>query len=238
MDIPPLAAASRILVGKKVKQLRRRQRVPAVIYGHGLTSQAVDVDRRDFQSVWLQAGSSSLVDLAIDQTPPVKVLIQAVQQHPIRNTVEHVDFYRVKMNEKLQADIELDFIGESPAVKEQGGILVRALDRIKVECLPGDLVHRIEVDISRLKRFEDRLHVSDLTAPPGLAILEKPDEVVASVTAPRSESELEALSTKVEEDVSAVSGVEKPVEEQAASLEDKKADAGETGPEQTAPKQK
>lgn len=212
MDIPVLAATSRAVVGKKVEQLRRQRQIPGVMYGHGLPSVSLGIDSLAFQKVWRQAGSSSLVDLTVDQKPPVKVLIHDTQHHPTTSAVLHVDFYRVKMSEKLQTDIELNFVGQSPAVKEQGGIFVRSLDKVKVECLPADLVHAIDVDISSLKKFEDRLHVRDIIVPQGVTILGKPDEVVASVMPPRSESELEALSSKVEEDVTAVAGVEPPVE--------------------------
>lgn len=216
MDTLILAAASRILVGKKAQQLRRRQRIPGVVYGHGLTNQNVEVDRGAFQKIWRRAGSSSLVNLSVDEQPAVKVLIQSIQRHPTTADVDHVDFYRVRMSEKLQTEIELNFIGESPAVKEQGGILVRTMDKVKVECLPGDLVHVIDVDLSGLKTFDDRIHVSDLAVPTGITLLEKSDEVVASITPPRSEAELEALSGAVEEDVTAVSGVERETKEPEA----------------------
>lgn len=233
METPLLAVASRILVGKKVQELRRKQIIPAVVYGHGIPSATVQIERLAFQKVWRQAGSSSLVDLVVDQQPPVKVLIQDVDHHPTKNVINHVDFYRVKMTEKLETDIELNFIGESAAVKEQGGVLIRSLDKVKVECLPGDLVHSIDVDISGLKNFEDRIHVSDIVVPKGITIMDKADEVVASVTPPRSESELEALSGKVEEDVTTVSGVEK-VEKPAAAGEV----AEEAAAEEPSPKAK
>jgi large subunit ribosomal protein L25 len=171
-----------------------------------------------------------LVDLSVDEKPAVKVLIHAVQYHPTSGDVLHVDFYRVTMTEKLQTDIELNFIGVSAAVKEQGGIFVRTMDKVKVECLPADLVHAIDVDISALKSFDDRIHVSNVVPPKGITIMENPAEVVASVSAPRSDSELESLTGAVEEDVNAVAGVEKkeePAAEGEAAAEgedDKKAD--------------
>ncbi len=221
MEILTLPAQPRAELGKTVDRVRRRHLIPAVIYGHGLPSQTISVDERVFQRVYRQAGSSSLVDLVIGEQPPLKTLIQAIQRHPTTQQVTHVDFYQVKMSEKITADIGLHFVGESPAVKEQGGVFVRALDAVKVECLPGDLAPSIDVDISVLKTFDDRLHVSDLTVPPGITLLEKTDEVVASVAPPRSEEELAALSEKVEENVEAVKVEEKKpaVDEEAPSEE-------------------
>lgn len=223
MDVLTLPAQPRAELGKTVDRLRRRHLIPAVIYGHNLPSQTISVDERVFQRVYRQAGSSSLVDLVIGEQPPLKTLIQAIQRHPTTQHVTHVDFYQVKMGEKITADIELRFVGESSAVKEQGGVFVRARDAVKVECLPGDLVPSIDVDISVLKKFDDRLHVSDLTVPSGITLLEKTDEVVASVTPPRSEEELAALSEKVEENVEAVK-----VEEKEKAADEEEAPSDET----------
>ncbi len=216
-----LLAERRTDVGKALSKMRRTNQVPAVVYGHGVPSQNLTVKAQDLIRVYREAGTTSLVDLVIDQGSPVKVLIHDLQRHPTKPSILHADFYQVKMTEKLQADIQLEMTGESPAVKELGGILVRALDTLNVECLPGDLVPSIPVDISTLRTFEDRIHVSNISVPTGITILNKADEVVASVTPPRSEAEIEALSAKVEEDVTAVGTVEKekPAEEEVAETE-------------------
>lgn len=208
METIVLNATKRTVEGKATKKLRLANSIPAVIYGHGLTNQSLTVNTIDFQKIYRTAGSSSLVDLVVDGGSPVKVLIQAVQQHPTKTAPVHVDFYQVRMTEKLETDIELNFVGESTAVKESGGILIRTLDKVKVECLPGDLVPAIDVDLTALKTFEDRIHVKDIVAPKGITILDGGDEVVASVTPPRSEEELASLSEKVEVDVAAVEKVE------------------------------
>lgn len=208
MDSITLNAAPRTVAGKANKKLRLANTVPAVVYGHGVSSQSVAVEAVAFQKAYRQAGSSSLVDLVIGTGAPMKVLIHAVQQHPTKTIPIHIDFYQVKMTEKLTTDIDLRFVGESAAVKELGGIFIRTLDTVKVECLPGDLVPAIDVNIATLKSFDDRIHVRDIVSPKGITILDSADEVVASVTPPRSEEELASLSTKVEEDVAAVEKVE------------------------------
>lgn len=220
MDTIILNAAHRTIEGKATKKLRLADTVPAVMYGHGVKSQSLAVAAIEFQKVYRQAGSSSLVDLVVDGGAPLKVLIHAVQQHPTKTTPIHVDFYQVKMTEKLETDIDLRFIGESPAVKESGGILIRTLDNVKVQCLPGDLVPAIDVDLAVLKTFDDRIHVRDIVVPSGITILDGGDEVVASVTPPRSEEELASLSATVEEDVTAVEKVEtKKIEDEAETAE-------------------
>ncbi len=208
MDTIVLKADRRTIEGKATKKLRQANSLPAVVYGHGVPSRSVTVDAIDFQKAYRTAGSSSLVDLAIDGAAPVKVLIHAVQPHTTKSTPIHIDFYQVRMTEKVQTDIDLNFIGESAAVKEAGGILIRTLDQVKVECLPGDLVPAIDVDLSALKTFTDRIHVKDIVIPTGITILDGGEEVVASVTPPRSEEELASLSEKVEVDVAAVEKVE------------------------------
>lgn len=221
MDIIVLKADRRTVEGKATKKLRQANTIPAVVYGHGVKSQMLAVDAIAFQKAYRVAGSSSLVDLVIDGGAPTKVLIHAVQQHPTKTTPIHIDFYQVTMTEKLQTDIELHFIGDSAAVKESGGILIRTIDKIKVECLPGDLVPSIDVDLSVLKTFEDRIHVRDIAVPKGMTVLDGGDEVVASVTPPRSEEELASLSEKVDVDVTAVEKVEtkKKDDEEVAEAE-------------------
>lgn len=215
-----LTVQPRTKIGKVVDTLRRDRQIPAVLYGHHIDSQPVSIDAGAFDAVYKQAGSSSLIDVQVDQAQPVKALIHAIQRHPTTGRVIHVDLYQVRMTEKLEAEIELNFVGESPAVKELGGILVKALDNVRVSCLPADLVSEITVDISTLATFEDRIHVNDIAVPAGITILDKGDEVVASVTPPRSEAEIASLSDKVEENVESVESSKKaPAADEEAESE-------------------
>lgn len=214
-----LAAKSRPTVKRGAVRLRRERRLPAVVYGHGFPTRHVALDPAPFAKVLVGAGGSSLVDLAIDGGTPVKVLISDVQHDTRTGLPLHVDFHQVSLTEKVTAEVPLAVTGESSAVKEQGGVLVRTLDHVRVEGLPGDLVGEIPVDISRLARFEDKLLVRDLVVPKGLTVLDAPDEVVALVEPPRSEEELAALEEKVEEKVEQVGVVEKPAKEEAEGTE-------------------
>ncbi len=214
-----LKAQKRELMGKKVRSLREKKLIPAVVYGHGFGNQNLAVDYLPFEKVYRQGGESSLIDLIIDDQKPVKTLIQEVQTDPLTGRFIHVDFRQVKMTEKITAEILLKFINESKAVKELGGVLVKSLDKIKVRSLPQDLVHEIEVDISPLNTFEDVIYVRDLKIPSGLELLENLGEPVATVTPPRSEEELKALEEKVVEKIEEVKVVAEEKKEKEKETE-------------------
>ncbi len=208
-----LAVTSRSITGKLVRSLRHRGAIPGVIYGHGVKPSAVTINRSEFEKVYRQVGESTLVDLVLDDSKPVKVLVQEVQHNPTSGAPVHVDFHQVRMDEKLTADIPLNFVGEPKAVKDLGGILIKNLDHLKVECLPSALVHEITVDISGLSELNHGLLVKEITIPAGLELLTPADEVAVIVAPPRSEAELAELKAEVKEDVSAVEKVEKKPEE-------------------------
>lgn len=194
MEKLSLTVMPREATGKKVRALRTQGKIPAVLYGHGITATNVMVEYQQFEKVYTQAGESTLVDLSVDGKPPVKALIYDVTHDPVSNQFTHVDFHQVRMDEKLTANVPLKFIGDAPAVKELSAIFVTQLDELEIRCLPGDLVHEIEVDISNLKQFDDAVHVSDVVVPKGIEVLNQPDTVVAVVQEPRSEKEVEAAA--------------------------------------------
>ncbi|MDD2807161.1 MAG: 50S ribosomal protein L25 [Patescibacteria group bacterium] len=198
-----LTASLRELTKKKSGQLREAGKIPAVLYGHKLESKNLTLDYIAFEKVLKGAGESTLVDLAVDTTAPVKVLIQDYQQDPRSGKILHVDFYQVRMDEKLTTEITLKFINEAPAVKELSGNLFTNMHHLEVECLPQYLVHEIEVDLSVLKTFDDVIHVKDIKLPEGLEVLSVPTDVVVMVQEQRSEQELADLEAKPEEQLPA-----------------------------------
>ena len=143
-----LKASQRKIVGRRVKSLREKGFIPATVYGHGLKPRSIEVPYLAFEKVFKEAGESSLIDLVIDTEKPIKVLVYDLQLHPLTDRFQHIDFYQVKAGEKITLEIDLKFAGESRAVKELGGALVPQLTKIKVECLPEDLIHELEVDVS------------------------------------------------------------------------------------------
>jgi large subunit ribosomal protein L25 len=179
-----IKAENRELQGKKVKILREKDFIPAVLYGHDIKNQNLSVKKNDFLKVYAQAGESQLIDLQIAEAKPVKILIHDLQMNPIKNEINHIDFYQIREDEEIHANVKLEFVGEAPAVKELGGVLVKNFDELEIECLPKDLelISQIKVDLSGLKTFNDVVYVKDLQVPAQIKILSLPDEVVALVT--------------------------------------------------------
>lgn len=235
-----LEAKTRSVTGKKVRKLREQGMLPSVLYGHEIKTQPLQVKEHDFEKIFKKVGFSSLVDLQIDKNPPVKILIHHLQKDPISDKPLHADFYKVKMTEKIKTQIPLHFVGEAPAVKQLDGNLITNKDSLEVECLPDDLVGSIEVDISSLKTFEDKIKVSNLKVPEKITVLDDKEEIVALVEEPRSEEELKELEEEVkeEEEVEKVEEVEKKPEEEEEKAEEKPTEEPEKIPESMEDKSK
>src|SRR5829696_901484 len=150
-----LRAQVRTLKGKKVGALRRQGIIPANIYGRGVESLPIQVDVRAFRDALAQAGTSTVVDVHVTADGHADgkshpVLIENISTHPATGKVLHIDLRQVDLNRPVRAQVPLVLIGESPAVKNEGGVLIHPLDTIEVEALPRALPHEIQVDISAL----------------------------------------------------------------------------------------
>ena len=189
---PALIAHRRELTGKHVARLRRDGILPAVVYGHGEPSEAIQVDAREFETLSRSAGRHALVDLKVDGGRPRPAMIHGVQEHPVRRTPLHVDFYLVRMTEEMTMDVPLEPTGESLAVARHGGTLLQTLDHVRVRALPGDMPRTIRYDVSVLDSFEAAIHVRDLSLPAHVTVLTDADEPVAHVQPSRAEVEREA----------------------------------------------
>lgn len=185
-----------------LKKTRKAGQLPAVLYGHNRPTVSLSVDAAEFDKTLKKAGESTIVELVTDDGKAHPVLIHEVQHHHLSSRPIHVDFYEVSMTEKLQTAVVLEFIGESKAVKELGGVLVKVLNEVEVECLPADLPHAINVDISKLTNFSQTIAVKNLEVPDKVRILTHADEVIAKVQPPR-DVEAELAQAPVE-DVAAV----------------------------------
>ncbi len=221
MENTTLKAKTRENKGRGLRTLRNEGLVPAVLYGHKVDLEALSIDTKELEGFLKTAGESTIVQLYIDdKKEPRNVIIKEIQIDPINENVTHLDFYQVKMTEKMKAKVKINYTGESQAVKESGGILIKNFSEVEIECLPADLPKEIELDITPLTTFEDILYIKDLNVPDNVKIMPEPDEVVATVTPPRSEKELEELDQEVEEKVDEVEGVEKEEEEMEATEEE------------------
>jgi large subunit ribosomal protein L25 len=194
---PTLAAAPREILGKHVARLRRAGQLPAVVYGHGVASTSVTIDAHDFELLRRKAGPNALVDLSVDGKKADPVLIHDVQVHPVTHRPLHVDLFLVQMTVELTVDVPLVAIGVSPAIENDGGTLLHAIESVRIRALPDHLPQSIEYSIESLVDFDTTIHVRDLAIPSDVTLLTDADEIVAKVQAPRVEVE-EPTAAEVE----------------------------------------
>lgn len=204
MEKPQLQAQLRNPESGTPNSVRATGHIPAVLYGHNIENVHLSVTLGEFEKLFRKAGESTIIEIKTDDGRSRNVLIQDVQRHYLTGQPIHVDFLEVSMTEKLTATVPLEFVGESVAVKNLGGTLVKVLDEVEVECLPGDLPHNIEVDISGMTSFDSAILVKDLKVASGVEIKADPEETVANIQPPR---DVEAeLAEPVVEDISQVEG--------------------------------
>lgn len=223
---PKLAAARRTVTGKKVAYLRRDGRLPAVVFGRGLTSDSVSVDTHEFESLRRHAGPNTLIDLSVDGGSSAPVLVHEVQLHRVTRKPLHVDLYVVRMTEELTVDVALVSEGVSEAVENAGGTLLHVIDHVRVRALPDHLPESIHYSIESLQTFDDAIHVSDLVIPEDATLLTDPTEVVAKVLPPRVEEE--PVVAEAEEGEEGAEAAEEGAEGEAPGAEGER-EAGEEG---------
>jgi len=207
-------------LGKKVKKLRKKGILPAVLYGPKIKNSALEIDLKEFKKIYKEAGESSLISLQISGETKDKflVLIHEIKKDPITGEPLHVDFYQPILTEEVEVAVSLVFEGEAPAVKELGGTLVREISEVEVKALPQNLPHEIKINIEGLKTFEDEILIKDLKLPEGVKARREPDEIVAVVTPP--EKVEEELEKPIEEEVEEVEKVEEEKKEKEEKVED------------------
>jgi len=195
-DATTLEVTRREIEGSRAnRRLRRSGRIPAVIYGGGDECVAISIDARELRHA-LQA-SGAVIELSLDGATTNAVLKDA-QWDPVRGDTWHVDFLRVRMDVAIQSTVTLELTGveEAPGHTE-GGVLEQQLRELTIEALPGDIPENVTHDVSKLE-LNDTVHVSDLTAPSGVTILDDAESVVASMILPRLEVEEPETETETE----------------------------------------
>lgn len=242
MEQITLNAQVRDIEGKKVRFLRDKGQLPAVLYGKNFKPLSIIIDQKIFQKTAKDAGESTLINIDIPETEKCKALIRDIQKDPVSDKIIHVDFYKVDMSSEIETEIPLSFVGVSPAVEELEGNFITNKDTIKVKCLPDKLVSEIEVDISILKTFEDLIHISDLKVPEGIKVLDDAEEIITQVTPPLSEEELKAMEEEAAADTEKAQIDTIEAEKEAEKAEGEKENAegeGETAAEsEKAPEEK
>ncbi len=184
-----LQTTSRTAFGKTVRHLRNEGLIPAQFYGHGMKNETLTVDRKVFEKLFKQAGENTVITLLLDGKKQ-PCLVHDVQHDPVTNEIIHIDFYGVRMDEKLTAAVPVEFIGDAPAVKEKGGVVNKAVSEIEVEALPADLPHSFSVDLSVLAELNQSIYVKDIVVPKNVKVLLDPETVLVTVTEPAPEEEI------------------------------------------------
>lgn len=218
-----LKAAKRDILGKKSRFLRRQGVTPAHIFGHGIESLALQCDTAELQRIITQGGTTRLVDINIKaESKPRSVFIREIQRDEFSGQLLHVDFYQIKMTEKITADIPIVLVGEAPAAKSKENIIEHILNQLEVSCLPDKIPPRIEVDLALLKEAGDAIHIRDITLGPDIAITADPDQMIVKVSRIKIAVEKEAVAEVavaeeaiVKPTAEAAAGAAAPAEEKA-----------------------
>ncbi len=183
----------------EAKRLRAAGFIPGVIYGHGSGADAFAVAERDLRRALTGGhGTHAILDVVIgDGSRKARhAVLKEYQLHPTRGRLLHVDLQEVRLDEKIQAQVAVDLVGDAEGVT-MGGVLTQVNREVNVEALPMEVPDRIELDVSTLAIGES-LRVSDVSVPEGVTILDDPDTVLASVSQPTRVEEPEEMLSEEE----------------------------------------
>ncbi|HTR20414.1 MAG TPA: 50S ribosomal protein L25/general stress protein Ctc [Gemmatimonadales bacterium] len=216
--IVSLAAQPRTTTGKgAARQSRFRQRVPAVIYGHGIATRPLDLDSKELERALTGIEpESTLIELTVDGQK-TKALIREIQRHPIRPDIIHVDFYEIKSDEKVRLKVPVHCVGSPEGVRNAGGVLDQVTREVEIEVLPEHIPERVELDVTALA-VGHSLHVRDLSIP-NATILTHGDLTLATVVPPRTEEEIAAPAAEGAAEVAEPELIRKPREEEGEEVE-------------------
>jgi large subunit ribosomal protein L25 len=197
------------------RRLRRDGRVPGVLYGGEGEPLSFDVDARELRLAL--AGSGAVVDLVVDGGKPTPVVLKEAQRDPVRGQTTHVDLLRVRLDRAIHAVVPLELTGvdDSPGVRE-GGILEHLVRELNIEALPTEIPESIVHDVSEMS-IGDTFARGAIAVPDGVTLLDDEELVIAAVSAPRLQAEVEAE----------IEGETELVGEAAAESEQGSSDGGE-----------
>ncbi|HXK31325.1 MAG TPA: 50S ribosomal protein L25 [Candidatus Paceibacterota bacterium] len=171
---------------QKAKSFRDKGVLPAVIYGRKEESTPIAINRKAFEKVFKAAGESTVLTLkGLGQDK--QALIQEVEYDAVSGEPLHADFYAIEKGQRVTVSVPLQFIGTAPAVKDKGGILVKVIHELEIECEPKDLPQAISVDVSNLVELDSQIKIKDLGIPAALKLNIDTDEVVAMIDVAKDE---------------------------------------------------
>ena len=187
MEQVNLSAQARSTAGSRSsRRLRGTGKVPAILYGRGLDPVSLTVDRRDlYAALHTEAGANALINLEVEGTKkPFLTVAREIQRHPVRGEIAHLDFISISLDEKINAEVGIEFLGTPLSVREEGALVETIRNSVNVEALPLDIPPHIQLDISEMA-LNDTLKVSDLPVIEGVEYVDDPDASVVTVIIPR-----------------------------------------------------
>ena len=183
MDKIELTVTNRETLGKKVKHLRRQGITPVHLFGHGIKSLALQCGTGELERVLGQAGQTRLISLKLDkEKKPRSVVVREFDRDWRKGQLVHVDFYQVKMEEKIKLEVPVVLVGEAPALKSKATMLEHELGALTVECLPAKIPANLKVDISSLTEPEQAMRVKDVVLDKDITVLNNPELVVVKIS--------------------------------------------------------
>ncbi|MFC2056994.1 50S ribosomal protein L25 [Chloroflexota bacterium] len=208
-----LVANTREILGKKVKVLRRQGITPVHLFGRNVEPMPLQCDTTELRHVLAQAGKTGIVGLKLDKVKkPRSVMVREVQKEPRTGELLHVDFYQVRMEEKIRVEVPIVLVGEAPALKSKENFLAQGLNTLTIECLPDEIPSRVELDLGSLNEVEQAIHVEDIVLDENITVLNNPEQLVAKISAgfvekviEEAEVEAEALEEEPKEESSSAS---------------------------------
>jgi large subunit ribosomal protein L25 len=198
MATAQLSASPRSDAGKgAARSLRSAGKVPAIIYGHAREPQSLAVPTRELEKLLERVtAESTVIELNVDGTI-ARTLIREIQRHPFKKQILHVDFQELVAGEKVSVNVPILLVGTPEGVRNSGGILSQVMSELTILVDPVNIPRRIEADVTDIA-IGHSLHVSDLTVPEGIEILDDADTTVAVVSAPKVAEEAPAAAEPAE----------------------------------------
>lgn len=213
-----LVVEKREKFGKAANALRKTGMIPAELYGKGVQNLHLAVPLKEFRKVFKAAGESTMIDVVLGSEKR-HAMIYDVALDPVSDEIISVDLFQVRMDQKIKIRVPLKFFGESAAIKDEHGILVKPMQELEVEALPNKIPHSIKVDISKIAHIGQVVNVGDLNLGSDIKIHADLTAVLATVTAQMTEEQEAKLSEAVKvEDIKSETE-EKKAERDAAKAE-------------------
>jgi large subunit ribosomal protein L25 len=173
------------------RRLRAEDKIPGVLYGHGMSPISLAVARRELRvALSGAAGTNTIIDLKVDGKV-YPAIVKEMQRHPVRRTVSHIDFQQISMNEEIVVSVPVHLTGTAKAVVSEGGLVDAAVDSIEVRTTPGNMPNEILIDITNMT-VHDIVRLSDVSLPKGVVAVGDPDMPVVTVLTTRAGTEAAA----------------------------------------------